>query len=176
MASLIPSVAGAEQDGRLALVSSGPVARRTIVLSVVLAVGVAATITTSGLVLGIIGGALVADIAVSLGNVLAASLLLMLLAATVGCVAVAAGAFTGRRGISTAAAVTSAVASYCIFSFFPLSERLSNFASVSLWHPYAGGQPLSNGLPVGHVMIFVVAIGITVALSIVGFDRRDLAN
>ena len=170
------ALAGAEQGGRLALVSSGPVHRSTIVLAVAATIGITAAITTGGLVLGIAAGAVLAGVSVSFGNVFAASLLLMLLGITIGTVALAAGALTGRRGPSLAGSITVAVVSYCVYSFFPLNEQLDAFANVSFWHPFAAGQPLSHGLDLGHVLIFVVAIVATVAVAIAGFERRDLTN
>jgi ABC-2 type transport system permease protein len=169
-------LAGAERGGRLALVSSGPVERSTIVNSVAMTIAITAAVTTGGLVLGILVGALLAGVSISVGNVLAASLLLMLLAVTMGTLALAAGAVTGQRGTSTATAVVVAVASYCVFSFFPLSERLDSFASVSFWHPYAGGRPLTAGLNFAHVFIFAIAIAVAVAVSVIGFERRDLTD
>ena len=168
------ALTGAEQAGRLTLVSSGPVHRSTIVIAVATSIAITAAITTGGLVSGIAMGALFAGVSVSVGSVFAASLLLMLLGVTIGMIALAVGALTGRRGTSLAVAISVTVISYCVFSFFPLSERLDAVADVSLWHPYAAGQPLANGLDLGHVLIFVVAITAAVVVAILGFERRDL--
>lgn len=170
------ALAGAENQGRLALIASGPVRRSTMVFATIVAVVFAGAATSTGLFVGILAGAAVAGISASIAHVLGASVMLFLLGLTIGSIAVLAGAISGKRATATATALLVAVASYCISSFFPLSDDLEPFAWLSLWHPFTAGQPLRNSLRATDVGVFVAAIALSLAAAVAAFERRDLRS
>lgn len=170
------ALAGAEEQGRLALITAGPLRRSTLITAVTSATAVSAIAITVALFLGIMAGAMLAGLPVAVGNVIAACLLLLLLAVTLGLCAIVIGALTGSRGAALTSAVGVSIASYASFSFFPLSETLEPFAVVSFWHPFASSTPLLNGLRPGHATVFLVASSALYLMAVASFERRDLTG
>lgn len=168
------AIAGAEQGGRLTLVLSGPVHRHSVVTSAIATTLCAVIVVSGALFVGIAAGAALGDVAVSTNRVIAACFSLGLLGASIGLIALATGAWSGSKGLAVAVATTIALASYAIYTFFPLSDRLEPGHRLSLWYPFANGQPLMHGLRWDHAGILAL-VGATAATSAYwGFQRRDL--
>lgn len=170
------ALAGAEQSGRMTLITTGPIRRSQVVSASIAATLIATTAVAAALLIGILVGSGVATLGVALSRVAAACISLGLLAGTVGLITLAAGALTGRRSFALGVGTSVTVVSYAVDAFFPLSSNLAPLAKVSLWYPYAHNQPLVNGLDPRHVAV-LSAIGLAAAaVAYWGFDRRDLAT
>lgn len=170
------ALAGAEESGRLALVTTSAITRRQVVGAATLATTMSVTAATSGMFGGILTGGVVGDLGVDPGRVLAACCSLWLLGVAAGMVALAVGAATGRRGSAVGGASLAAVVSYAVYTFLPLSDRLAPLARVSLWHPYAAGQPLVNGLDPIHMAVLAGSAVVLHVAAVWVFDRRDLRS
>ncbi len=170
------SLAGAEQTGRLALITTSPIRRSQVLAASAAATVLAAFVAAGGMFIGIVFGAVIGGLDLGLGNVAAACASTGLLGATTGLIALVAGAATGRRGVAIATGSMVAVVSYLVDAFFPLNSTLAHVADVSLWYPFAEHEPLVNGLHWGHAAIFV-AISVAAALTAGWlFERRDLGS
>ena len=170
------SLAGAEQTGRLALITTSPIRRFQVLAASAAATVLAAVVAAGGLFVGIAFGAVLGGLDIGLGNVAAACISAGLLGATTGMAALVAGAATGQRGVAIGVGSTVAVASYLVDAFFPLNSTLTHVADVSLWYPFAANEPLVNGLHWGHVAIFAA---LSTAAALLGswlFERRDLGS
>lgn len=170
------ALAGSEEDGTLPLITTAPVRRSWVVTAAMTATVLAALIVTAATFVGVELGGRVGGAGVGLGGVLAACAHLALLGAAVGSIALAAGAAVGTRAAATGSGTIAAVGSYVIDSFFPLSSSLEPWARLSLWHLYAGSQPLANGIDGLHVVILFLVTVAAFAVAVVGFARRDLAS
>lgn len=170
------SLAGSEEDGTLPLITTGPVRRSSVVTAAAAATLVAVFAVTVAVAVGVAFGGRVGGAGVGLGGVLAACMHLALLGAAIGSIALAAGALVGTRGAATGSGTIAAVGSYVIDSFFPLNSSLEPWARFSLWHLYAGSQPLANGIDGLHVAILLLVAVVGFAVAVVGFARRDLAS
>jgi|GEM_PF-409663 len=168
------SIAGAERSGRLTLIVNGPIRRRAVVTAAIATTLVSVTAVSLALLVGILGGAALGSVTISTGHVVAACCSLGLLGAAVGLLALAVGAISGNKAAATGVATAVALASYAIYTFFPLDDRLEPFHQLSLWYPFAAHQPLINGIHPAHAAV-LSAIGIAATASAYwGFERRDL--
>lgn len=168
------TIAGAERSGRLTLILSSPVRRRQLVTAAVATTLVSACVVTLALLIGILGGAAIAGVALAPPRAAAACFSLGLLGAAVGLIALAAGAITGNKGLATAISTTAALVSYAGYTFFPLAAQLEPWHRATLWYPFAANQPLINGVNWLHA---VVLVGISAGAAVSaywGFERRDL--
>ena len=170
------SLAGAEQGGRLALITTGPVKRSTVTGAALATMVVAVVAVSMGLFVGVEIGASAGGVDLATSRLAAACVSVGLFGVAVGAISLAAGAFSGSRSIALASGTAVAVGSYVIDAFFPLNGVLEPFAEVSLWHPYAANTPLTNGLDPRHVAIFLVVTAAASFFGLWGFERRDLAG
>jgi ABC-2 type transport system permease protein len=170
------ALAGAEQSGRLSLITASPVRRSRIVYGVILSTLIAIAVVAVGLSLGIAAGAAIGDIGLGATNIAAGGVSVGLLAAAVGAIALAAGAVTGKRGVAVGTGTAVAVAAYAIDAFFPLSQTLDPFAKLSLWYPYGRNQAIINGLDWGYAGILAAVTAGGMAVAVAAFERRDLTS
>lgn len=168
------TIAGAERSGRLTLIINGPVRRRSVVTAAIATTLLSVTAVSLALLIGILAGAMLGGVTISASLVAAACFSLGLLGVAVGMIALATGAMTGNKPAATAVATAVALASYAIYTFFPLDDRLEPLQSVSLWYPFAANRPLINGIEGTHAAV-LAAVAVVAALSAYwGFERRDL--
>lgn len=168
------ALAGAEERGQLTLITTGPTRRSVVARAALAAMLIAVATVTAGLFVGIMVGSNLGSLDISSSNVAAACLSLALLGGAVGAITLAAGAFTGDRGTAAGIGTASAVVSYAVDAFFPLSESLAPFAKFTLWYPFAANEPLINGLSIWHLLTFGLVISSSLLAALVGFERRDL--
>lgn len=169
------ALAGEEDERTMGLLLGNPITRRHVIVEkamamvwISLALGV---VTYLGTWLGVLVGGVDE---LPAGNIAAVSALLTLLGLVFGALALVVGAATGRSRLASGATAAVAVASYFMFSFFPLSETFAPWAEVSPFTLYLRSDPLTNGMAWGDAAVlaavFVVLIGVAIPL----FQRRDL--
>ncbi len=169
------TLAGEEERGGLEVLLSLPLSRSRIVLDKARAVAtalasLAALTGASLLIAGIPFG-----LNVGLGNLAATLLQLLLMALCFGALALAIGAFTGRKGLAVGVTSGVAVATFVFDSLAAILADVRFLEWFSPWHYYANGDPIVNGLdPWGALVLALMAAAFT-ALSLWGFEHRDLA-
>jgi ABC-2 type transport system permease protein len=171
----VRQIAGEEEHGTLSLLLSYPVSRTRLLaqkLGVVFA-GVAA-LTAVHLLSMIAGVAMVDEMDLGMGKMLAGHVYLGLLTMAVAAIAFALGAATGKRGLSIGVATAVGAGSYLVNALAPLSNTLEPLQKVSLFHYYGGAQPLATGLKPGYVAILLGVTVVSAAAAFVGFARRDV--
>jgi ABC-2 type transport system permease protein len=168
------AIAGEEERGTLELLLANPVSRRRVVLEKLAALIV--ELAVLGLVLwgSLVVGARLADLGVSAGKLGAATLGAVLLALLFGCVALLVGAASGRRGRAIGIAAALAVAAYFVNSLTPLVDALEPFQKASPYFYYAAGDPLREGIDLGHMAVLLAVTAVAAALAPFAFDRRDV--
>ena len=166
-------VAGGEEDLTLELELASPVSRAQAYVERLgslwlMLLGVAAAMTV---VLLVLAGLMDLDLAV--GNVVAASLSLWVFGATLGTVAFAVGAATGRRGVALGVATAIAVLAYLMSYLGPLADA-DWMDQVSPYGWYIAEQPLRNGFDWSGLGL-LLTLAVVAALAGWGrFRRRDL--
>jgi ABC-2 type transport system permease protein len=98
-----------------------------------------------------------------------------LLAASLGAIALAIGAATGRRGLARGVTVAFAFASCLLSALSGLVKGLRPFRPLSLYWHTLGTELIFNGFPVAHMWIVLLVIAVALLLAAVAFERRDLA-
>jgi ABC-2 type transport system permease protein len=170
-------IAGEEEDGTLELELTHPVGRRRILAERLLAL-LASVVGLIAVLVAVIL-TLVATVeltGVTIGNVLAAALGLLLLVVAFGSLALAVGAATGRRAVGLGAAAALAGLSYVADAVGGMVEEVAWLTDVSPFSWYLAGQPLESGVDVAG---FAALGGLTVVATVfalVTFARRDLGT
>lgn len=170
------ATAGAEQDGTMDLTLSVPVTRRRVVVDSFLAL--TALMTGLGAVVAavlLVGGALV-DLGLSTSGVLAINLGLVLLGLVFGALAMAVGAWTGRRVVASGVAAAVAVAAFFVNGLAPIISSLEVPQRLSPFHWLLGAKPLSTGFDWTGLALLGATVLVLLAVAAWAFERRDIAT
>jgi ABC-2 type transport system permease protein len=161
-------------DGTLELVMSLPFSRRQVVGQKV-AVLVAEALGFSVVVFVFVMVGKGFDLTFDVGHVATATLAVTLLGVDFGLLALAIGGATGKRGTALATTAAVASASYLLSSMAPLVSWLKPARYLSLFYWSVGNGQLGKGLSIGGAAVLVGVAIVLAVLSIVAFDRHDLA-
>ena len=167
-------LAGDEEAGTMELTLTHPVSRTSLVVqragAAVLA-GLGAGVVVSVAVIGLAGPV---GLDVPISRIIAASFSLGLLAVTFAMLAIAVGAWIGRRG--TVLGVCSAVAVFAYFASTVLTtvDGFEWADKTSLFFYYGGQEILESGLSVGNMIVLLVVSLVLLVAAVIGFDRRDV--
>ncbi|MEU3459157.1 ABC transporter permease subunit [Streptomyces sp. NPDC006733] len=170
------AIAGDEEAGLLDLALAHPVRRVRLATSRWLAV--LAAIVLVGAVLLVVELALRVPAkfaAISMANLAAMTVQLVLFGCCFASIAFGIGACTGRRTYAIVGGAYATVVSYLADSFLPQIKGLHWIQSYSPFHWYLGGDPLQNGLQWTHCALLVALSLCCAAIGIRGFDRRDVS-
>lgn len=168
------AIAGEEEAGTLDLVLAHPVSRRSVVLQKALVLPALLTTVGAVIVLLVVGAVPLLDMDLSVGNLVAATVALVLLATDLGLVALAVGAATGRRGLAAGVAGGVAAGTYLVNSMSSLATWLEPWRVVSPFYWASHDNPLANGLAPGRLVVLVVLGSALLGVAVVAFERRDL--
>lgn len=168
------TIAGEEEDHILSLVLSYPVRRARMVAAKSAATACVVAIVSFSTWIGLIVGVAAAGGGVSLARMAALAIQLAFFGIACGAVAVAVAAATGRRGLATGVASSVAILSWLINSFAPLVSGLGWLKYLSLYHYYAGNDPLVHGIDIGGLVVLAAVSAALVAAGMWLVGRRDL--
>jgi beta-exotoxin I transport system permease protein len=168
-------IAGEEDRGTIDVLMANPISRRRVVLEkwAALVLGIAAAAAALGL--GLVIGVPAAAMHVGWGPSVAAIVSTAMLGVLFGTVALTLSAATGRRGLARGTTAVLAVAAYLLSSLADLVSWLRPLRPLSPWYHALGIDPLASGFSPWHFFVLVVSTVLIVAVSVVTFERRDLA-
>ena len=169
------TIAGEEEGRTLPVLFTAPVSRLRIAGQKLAAVTL--LITALALVLFAIVAVLVLafDLAVPLGNVLAASVHAHALAVFALGLAFGVGAAVGRRAPALSVSLGVVVAGYVMQGVANLVDGLELLSWLSPWYWSAGTEPVTHGVAWGWLaLLYAVAIA-SAGVGLWRFDRRDLS-
>ncbi|HHC07188.1 MAG TPA: hypothetical protein ENK55_00510 [Actinobacteria bacterium] len=169
------AIAGEERLGTLDLLLAQPVGRARVVVEEAAAlVAVVTLVVTVGVVVPMLVGGPAVGLGVTAEGMVAGNLGMILLVSLYGTLALAVGAWTGRRGMAIGVATVAAVAAHLVNGFGAFVDWLEPLRPWSPFSWYAGPKnPLSQVL--GWQQPALAATGLLlVALAVVGFRRRDV--
>jgi ABC-2 type transport system permease protein len=170
------SIAGEERDGTLGLLLSTPHSRTSVLLQKTLALllltGVGAVVLLAA------GYAAPAMLGVTLGDAAVGALVVHMWFVAVfhGAVALAVGAWTGRRSLATGMAAGVLVLGFIGDGLLPFVERLADGVRALPWHYYTGSDPFLNGADPAHLAVLGAGTVLLVAGAWLGLRRRDLRS
>lgn len=169
------AIAGEEERGTLDLLLSHPLPRWRLVLEKFAALAVLTLALTLVLWLALVIGAPIVNMEIAAGRLTAMVASNFLLALAFGALALALGCASGKRGMSTGATSAVALTAYLINGFAPSVEWLEPYRVLSPFYYYIGGDPLANGLNLGHAAVLLGLTVVLLALALLTFERRDVA-
>jgi ABC-2 type transport system permease protein len=167
--------AGEESKGTIDVLLSYPISRRRLVLEKALAVFIAGVVAVAATWLSGVAGAALSSSPLAADNLAAACLMLLLLSLVYGSLALAISAATGNRGAAIGVAVGLLVVTYLIDGLATIVDGLNTIRWVSPFKYYMGNDPLRNGVNLGDAAVLAGLTVVFLAVSLVAFDRRDLA-
>ena len=170
------SVAGEERDGTIGLLLGNPRSRTNVLISkaasMVLLVGLGS--------LGLWGAAplLAGILDVNMGAMQIGPFALHLFvnALFYGFLAMAIGAWTGKRGLASGVSAGIMALGFVAVGIFPIIEGWENVAKVFPWYYFDNGQPVINGIQWGDLAVLMGAVVVLAAFALVGVNRRDLRS
>ncbi len=167
------ALAGQDEDGTLAMVTTLPIRRRRVTVEKSLAMAVQAIVIVSVSTAFIaIGYAF--DISVGVTGMLGASIGVLLLGIDLGLVALAVGAATGRRGIALGAASALGAISYLVSSLAPVVHWIRPMRFASLFYWSVGNSQLTTGIGPTEIAVLVGCAIVLGAAAVIAFERLDL--
>ena len=169
------AIAGEEEKGTLDILLSNPTTRLQVLTQKFAAMTVAILALSLVLWLSVAIGAVIVSMDVSLWRALQTTISGVLLGVLFGALSLALGSATGKRGSSIAISGAFALAAYFVYALMPLVEGLEVMEKVSPFYYYIGADPLTNGLNLAHAAVLIGITAALLAVSIVTFERRDLA-
>jgi len=110
----------------------------------------------------------------SLPNIAATAVMLVLLGLVFGGLALLLGAATGQVRTAVYGTTAVAVVTYVIDAFASLNPDLADLRLLSPFYYYRSTEPLLNGLPWGHAAVLLAAAVVLTAAAFPLFARRDL--
>lgn len=168
--------AGEESRGTIDVLLSYPVARWRMVVEKLAALIIAMSVVSVVMLAGIQAGAVAGDSPVELDKVGAGLIMATFLSLAFGTMALAIAAYSGNRSAAAGIPIGLMVVMYLVQSLSPQIESLRAINWLSLFHYYLGHSPLKNGLNLGDTAILAMVAAIFLAISLIAFDRRDLAS
>lgn len=165
---------GEETSGRIYQLLAQPLSRSKIIWQKWLAMVAAFIVVHAALSVAIIGVVLAIRESMALSQILAGTLMCLLLTTTVGSLTLALGFGAGRRGLATMLITSYAFGSYLLTSFAAQVDWLKSIEITSIFHYYKASEAIKVGLNTEHVLVLVlISVGAVLAGSIL-FSRRDI--
>ncbi len=168
------SIASEESKGTIGLLLGNPKSRTNMLVSkaasMVLLIGLAAAFLWGSTYLV----ANVLDVEIAGMDVGALSLHLLVNTLFYGFLAMAIGAWTGKRGTAAGGTVGLMFVSIFAVGLLPLVEGWGNIAKAFPWYYFNGSEPLLNGIDWGHLGVLFAGIALFAVAAVSGVNRRDL--
>ncbi len=170
------AIAGEEQRGTLELLLSHPVKRRRVVLDKFAAMVVTTFVLALALWAGLLVGAAVVGMDISVLRLAEATFSGVLLGLAFGAMALALGCARGSRGLSIGVSSGLGAVAYLWNALSPLVASLEPYRKLSPFYYYYAADPLSNGLAPGHVAVLIGLMAALMVIAPLAFERRDLGT
>ena len=167
--------AGEESRGTIDVLLSYPVSRRRIVLEKSAAVFLACLVAAAAVWAFAMAGAAASSTALPPDRLAEALAMLVLLGLAFGAIALAISAATGNRAAAIGVAVAVMVVMYLVDALAAVVDGLNTIRPLSLFRYYLGNDPLRNGLSFSDAAVLAAVAAVFLAISLVAFERRDLA-
>jgi len=166
-------LAGQDEDGTLALITTLPVPRRAILLQKLAAMALQALLLAAAVTACILAGRGF-QLTVSPADAAATSVAVVLMGLDFGLVAITAGAATGRRGTALGIASALAAASYLLSALAATIPAIRPARYLSLFYWSAGNDQISRGVsPADYAVLIGVGL-CALAAAVTAFRRADL--
>jgi ABC-2 type transport system permease protein len=168
------ALAGEEANRTMGLLLANPIKRSTVVMEKTYAMIVYAVIVGFATWAGVWFGSLLGGLGISALDIAAATLLAVLVGLVFGAAALLLSAATGRTKVAVYGTIGITLAMFLINSIALLNHTVDALAAFTPFGHYLSNSPLSNGMDWSNGALLAAAFVVLVALSVYGFNRRDL--
>jgi ABC-2 type transport system permease protein len=166
--------AGEEEDRILALVLAHPITRARLLAAKAGAVAILVMVVAVASWAGLLAGVALGGGGIGIGHITAFAVHLAFFGLAMGGVALAVGAGTGRRGLSTGVAAGVGILGWLINGFAPLVSGTAWLKYLSPFYYYAGHDPLRRGIDAVDLVVLGALALVLTAIGTAAFERRDL--
>lgn len=170
------ATAGAEQDGTMDLTLSTPVSRRRVVVQKALALATSTALIGASLIAVLVVGSPIVDMGLRLEGIVAVNVGLVLFGLLFGALAMAVGAWTGRRALASGTAAGVAVLAFFVNGLAPLIEVLQTPEKFSPFGWLLDENPLSTGFDWSGLGLLAGTALALFAVAVWAFERRAIGT
>ncbi len=167
--------AGEESRGTIDVLLSYPVSRRRLILEKSLAVVLGCIVCAVAVWALALAGAAASSSALPADKLAAALFMLLLLGLDFGAIALAISAHTGNRAAAIGVPIALMVVMYLADALSAIIDAMNTIRPLSLFRYYMGDDPLRFGVNAGDALILGGVAAVFLVLSLIAFERRDLA-
>jgi ABC-2 type transport system permease protein len=169
------AIAGEEERGTLDLLLATPKRRWSIVSQKFAAMVMGTLLLGFFMWFGLIVTALIFGLHVTATGLAVATFSAVLVGLVFGSLAMAIGCLRGSRSLSMGLAAAVTLAAYVVKTYAPLVPSMKPYQKLSPFYYGNAAKPLTNGLNPEHVAILAGVIAICLVVSLISFQRRDVA-
>lgn len=167
------ALAGQDEDGTLALVTTLPIRRRSILLQK------AATMALQALLLGVAVAICVVigrgfQLSVGPTTIIAVSVAVVLMGLDFGLITMAVGLVTGRRGTALGVGAGLAAASYLLSSLASTISGIRPGRYLSLFYWSVGNDQISRGVNAVDFAVLTIVALTALTAAMIAFRKADL--
>ncbi len=166
------ALAGEESDRTMGLLLAQPVSRGQVLAEKMFTMLLFGAVVGFVTFAGVVAGNALGGMGMNLGHVAAACVQLTLIGWLFGALALLMSAATGLVSVAIWVPVAAALAGHVVNAMAELEE--ATWGSISPFHYYLGGDPLSSGMPWADAAVLAVLTVLLLALAFPAFARRDL--
>lgn len=170
------SIAGEERAGTIGLLLANPKSRTHILASKATSMVLLTGLGTAGLWLSAIVVPAILDVSISGLHIAAYAVHILMNALFYGFLAMAIGAWTGRRGLASGVSAGVMVLSYLAVGLFPLLRGWESAAKAFPWYYFDASKPILNGVDPGHLGVLIGGAVVLATTAWIGVGRRDLQS
>ena len=170
------AIAGEEESHTLDQQLANPISRTSILLQKAGAMMTSLLALSAGLWIGLVGGSMIAGFDLSLTGTAQAIRSLYLLGITLGLIALAVGAATGRKGLAGVVAAVVGVIGFLLDTFLSVVDLLEAARFISVFYYFNSNDVILNGINFVHFLTLIAISVAAIVLSAWRFERRDIAS
>jgi ABC-2 type transport system permease protein len=170
------AIAGEEESHTLDQQLANPISRTSILLQKAGAMMTSLLALSAGLWIGLVGGSMIAGFDLSLTGTAQAIRSLYLLGITLGLIALAVGAATGRKGLAGGVAAVVGVIGFLLDTFLSVVDLLEAARFISVFYYFNSNDVILNGINFVHFLTLIAISVAAIVLSAWRFERRDIAS
>ena len=170
------TIAGEEESHSLDQLLANPVSRKQVLLQKAGALLTGLLALSIALWIGIIGGSKIAGFGLSLIGTTQAIFSLYILGITLGLIALAIGASTGKKSLAGGFAASVAIIGFLLDTFLSFVDALDPLRFISVFYYFNANDVIINGINPVHCITMVCTAAIALVIAIWQFEKRDLAN
>jgi ABC-2 type transport system permease protein len=169
------AIAGEEERGTLDVLLATPTPRSALVLQKFAAMVVGTLLLGFFMWLGLAMTVILFDMKLDYLHLAEASFSSVMVGLVFGSLALAVGCLRGSRSLSLGVTAAVTLAAYVVKTYAPLVEAMKGYQKLSPFYYSNAAKPLVNGLNYGDVAILAVLVIVFVVVSLIAFERRDIA-